>query len=149
MSYKPQYTPGETKIAQNRRNHMDPDFEMKKIRNINDEDIVSVLGHRNPGENYKTVHPPLDEMDFDEDMMKELVDPIPGAKQGTRIRYVQFADSMYNAPAHPYDRARIYMSRDRGGDTGTLFERQVIEIRERDLEKILKRLVEKEIIDHT
>ena len=41
MSYKPQYTPGETKIAQNRRNHMDPDFEMK-IRNINDEDIASV-----------------------------------------------------------------------------------------------------------
>ena len=53
-------------------------------------------------------------MDFDEDMMKELVDPIPGAKQGTRIRYVQFADSMYNAPAHPYDRARTYMSRFRG-----------------------------------
>ncbi|WP_281774356.1 coenzyme-B sulfoethylthiotransferase subunit gamma, partial [Methanobacterium formicicum] len=79
MSYKPQYTPGETKIAQNRRNHLDPEFEMKKIRSINDEDIVSVLGHRNPGESYKSVHPPLDEMDFDEDMMKDLVEPIPGA----------------------------------------------------------------------
>ena len=61
---------------------MDPDFEMKKIRSINDEDIVSVLGHRNPGESYKSVHPPLDEMDFDEDMMKDLVEPIPGAKEG-------------------------------------------------------------------
>jgi methyl-coenzyme M reductase gamma subunit len=120
---------------------------MKKIRNINDEDIVSVLGHRNPGENYKTVHPPLDEMDFDEDMMKELVDPIPGAKQGTRIRYVQFADSMYNAPAHPYDRARTYMSRFRGVDTGTLSGRQVIEIRELDLEKISKTLLETEFFD--
>ncbi|MDI9434515.1 MAG: coenzyme-B sulfoethylthiotransferase subunit gamma, partial [Euryarchaeota archaeon] len=126
---------------------MDPDFEMKKIRNINDEDIVSVLGHRNPGENYKTVHPPLDEMDFEEDPMKELVEPIPGAKQGTRTRYIQFADSMYNAPAHPYDRARTYMSRFRGVDTGTLSGRQVIEIRELDLEAISKTLLETEFFD--
>ncbi|BDZ66997.1 coenzyme-B sulfoethylthiotransferase subunit gamma [Methanobacterium ferruginis] len=147
MSYKPQYTPGETKIAQNRRNHMDPDFEMKKIRSINDEDIVSVLGHRNPGESYKSVHPPLDEMDFEEDMMKELVEPIPGAKEGGRTRYIQFADSVYNAPAHPYDRARTYMSRFRGVDTGTLSGRQVIEIRELDLEKISKELLETEFFD--
>ncbi|MBP1946488.1 coenzyme-B sulfoethylthiotransferase subunit gamma [Methanobacterium petrolearium] len=147
MSYKPQYTPGETKIAQNRRNHMNPDFEMKKIRTINDEDIVSVLGHRNPGESYKTVHPPLDEMDFEEDMMKELVEPIPGAQQGVRTRYIQFTDSVYNAPAHPYDRARTYMSRFRGVDTGTLSGRQVIEIRELDLEGISKELLETEFFD--
>ena len=49
MSYEIQYSPGETKIAENRRNHMDPDFDLKKIREIADEDIVRILGHRNPG----------------------------------------------------------------------------------------------------
>jgi len=126
---------------------MNPDYELKKIREIADEDIVKILGHRNPGEGYKTVHPPLEEMDFDEDVMKELVEPIPGAKEGNRTRYVQFADSMYNAPAQPYDRARTYMWRFRGVDTGTLSGRQVIEIRELDLEKISKTLIETELFD--
>ena len=81
MSYEAQYTPGKTKIAENRRNHMNPDYELKKIREVADEDIVKILGHRNPGEGYKTVHPPLDEMDFELDMMKELVEPIAGAKE--------------------------------------------------------------------
>lgn len=147
MSYNAQYSPGETRIAENRRNHMNPDYELKKIREIADEDIVKILGHRNPGEGYKTVHPPLEEMDFDEDIMKELVEPIPGAKEGNRTRYVQFADSMYNAPAQPYDRARTYMWRFRGVDTGTLSGRQVIEIRELDLEKISKTLIETELFD--
>ena len=86
-------------------------------------------------------------MDFDEDMMKEMVEPIPGAKEGNRTRYVQFTDSMYNAPAQPYDRARTYMWRFRGVDTGTLSGRQVIEIRELDLEKISKTLIETELFD--
>lgn len=147
MAYEAQYSPGETKIAQNRRNHMDPDFELKKIREIADEDIVKVLGHRNPGEGYKSVHPPLEEMDFEEDMMKELVEPIPGAAAGNRTRYVQFTDSMYNAPAQPYDRARSYMWRFRGVDTGTLSGRQVVEMRESDLEKVSKTLIETELFD--
>ncbi len=147
MSYEIQYSPGETKIAENRRNHMDPDFDLKKIREIADEDIVKILGHRNPGEGYKSVHPPLEEMDFEEDMMKEMVEPIPGAKEGNRTRYVQFTDSMYNAPAQPYDRARTYMWRFRGVDTGTLSGRQVIEIRELDLEKISKKLIETELFN--
>jgi methyl-coenzyme M reductase gamma subunit len=54
---------------------------------------------------------------------------------------------MYNAPAQPYDRARTYMWRYRGVDTGTLSGRQVIEIREQDLEKIAKELVETDIFD--
>ncbi|GAB6056547.1 coenzyme-B sulfoethylthiotransferase subunit gamma [Methanobacterium movens] len=147
MSYKAQYSPGNTKIAENRRNHMDPDYELKKIREIADEDIVKILGHRNPGEGYKTVHPPFEEMDFELDMMKEMVEPLPGAMQGNRTRYIQFADSMYNAPAQPYDRARTYMWRFRGVDTGTLSGRQVIEIRELDLEKISKTLTETELFD--
>jgi methyl-coenzyme M reductase gamma subunit len=54
---------------------------------------------------------------------------------------------MYNAPAQPYDRARTYMWRYRGVDTGTLSGRQVIEIREQDLEKISKELIETDIFD--
>ena len=129
MSYKAQYTPGETRIAENRRKHMNPDYELRKLREISDEDLVKVLGHRNPGESYKSVHPPLDELDFEEDIVRDLVEPIQGAKEGVRVRYIQFADSMYNAPAQPYDRARTYMWRYRGVDTGTLSGRQVIEMR--------------------
>lgn len=147
MAYEPQFNPGETKIAENRRKHMNPNYELKKLREIADEDIVRILGHRSPGESFKTVHPPLEEMDFEEDPMKDIVEPIEGAKQGTRIRYIQFADSMYNAPAQPYDRARTYMWRFRGVDTGTLSGRQVIEMRELDLEKVSKILLETEIFD--
>lgn len=147
MSYKAQYSPGETKIAKNRRKHMNPEHEFKKLREVADEDLVRILGHRNPGEDYKTVHPPLDEMEVDNDVVKDLVEPTPGAKDGIRVRYIQFADSMYNAPAQPYDRARTYMWRYRGVDTGTLSGRQVIEIRERDLEKISKELVETDFFD--
>ena len=147
MSYKAQYTPGETQIAENRRKHMDPDYEFRKLREVSDEDLVKVLGHRNPSESYKSVHPPLDEMDFEEDIVRDMVEPIQGAKEGVRVRYIQFADSMYNAPAQPYDRARTYMWRYRGVDTGTLSGRQVIEMRELDLEGVSKELVETELFD--
>ena len=86
-------------------------------------------------------------MEDDGDIIKSMVEPTPGASEGIRIRYIQFADSMYNAPAQPYDRARTYMWRYRGVDTGTLSGRQVIEIREQDLEKISKELVETDIFD--
>lgn len=147
MSYKAQFSPGETIIAENRRKHMNPNYELKKIREIAEESLIRILGHRNPGEDYKTVHPPLEEMDFGEDLIKDLVEPTFGAKMGVRVRYIQFADSMYNAPAQPYDRARTYMWRYRGVDTGTLSGRQVIEIREPDLEKISKELVETDFFD--
>ena len=147
MAYEVQYYPGESVIAENRKKHMNPDHELKKLRNIADDDIVKLLSHRNPGEGYKTVHPPLDEMDFEEDTMKDFVEPIDGAKKGIRIRYIQFADSMYNAPAQPYDRARSYMRRFRGVDTGTLSGRQVIEMRESDLEETSKLLLESEFFD--
>lgn len=147
MAYDVHYSPGETIIAENRRKHMNLSYELKEMRNVADEDIVKLLGHRNPGEGYKTVHPPLEEMDFEEDAMKDLVEPIDGAKEGVRVRYVQFADSMYNAPAQPYDRARTYMWRYRGVDTGTLSGRQVIEMRELDLERITKSLIETELFD--
>lgn len=147
MAYEVQYYPGDSVIAENRKKHMNPDHELNKLRSIADDDIVKLLSHRNPGEGYKTVHPPLDEMDFEEDAMKDFVEPIDGAKKGIRIRYVQFADSMYNAPAQPYDRARSYMRRFRGVDTGTLSGRQVVEMRESDLEETSKLLLESEFFD--
>ena len=147
MSYDTQYTPGETRIAENRRKHMNINYRFRKLREISDEDLVKILGHRAPGEGYKTVHPPLEEMDFDDDIIKDMVEPIQGAKEGARIRYIQFTDSMYNAPAQPYDRARTYMWRYRGVDTGTLSGRQVIEMRELDLEKVSKELVVTELFD--
>ncbi len=147
MAYEVQYYPGDSVIAENRRKHMNPEVKLETLRNIADDDIVKLLSHRNPGEGYKTVHPPLDEMDFEEDTMKDFVEPLDGAKKGIRIRYIQFTDSMYNAPAQPYDRARLYLTRFRGVDTGTLSGRQVVEMRESDLEEVSKRLLDSELFD--
>jgi methyl-coenzyme M reductase gamma subunit len=138
MAYTPQFCPGSTTVAQNRRDHMNPDVQLEKLREIPDDEIVKVMGHRQPGDDYKTVHPPLEEMDMPEDFVRDIVEPMSGAKEGHRIRYIQFADSMYNAPAQPYDRARTYMWRFRGVDTGTLSGRQVIEMRESNLEEMSK-----------
>ena len=38
-------------------------------------------------------------MDEPEDAIREMVEPIDGAKAGDRVRYIQFTDSMYFAPA--------------------------------------------------
>lgn len=81
MAYDVQFYPGESKIAENRRKHLNPDYELEILRSIADDDIVKLLSHRNPGEGYKTVHPPLDEMDFEADDMKDFVEPIDGAKK--------------------------------------------------------------------
>ena len=142
-----QIYPGTSQVAQNRRNFTNPEYELEKLREISDEDVVKILGHKAPGEEYKSVHPPLDEMDEPDDSVRELVAPIDGAKAGDRIRYIQFVDSMYFAPAQPFLRARSYLSRFRGIDTGTLSGRQVVEARERDLEKLSKLLLETEYFD--
>ena len=148
MAYTPQFYPGATKVAENRRNHLNPNYELEKLREIPDEDVVKIMGHRQPGEDYKTVHPPLEEMDFVEDYARDLVEPLNGAKEGHRVRYIQFADSMYFAPAQPYDRSRSYMTRLRGVDAGTLSGRQVVECRESDLEEFSKNiLMDTELFD--
>lgn len=105
------------------------------MREISDEDVVRILGHRAPGEEYPSVHPPLEELDEPEDPIKDIVEPTEGAKAGDRVRYVQFTDSVYFAPAQPYIRSRAYLWRYRGADAGTLSGRQIIEARERDVEK--------------
>jgi len=147
MVYKAQFVPGESIVSKNRKKYMDPEYKFKKLRSLSDEDLVLVLGHRAPGEDFKSVHPPLDEMGEPDCIIRELVEPTEGAKAGDRIRYVQFTDSVYFAPITPYQRAWAYLHRYRGIDTGTLSGRQIIEARERDVEKYAKELIESETFD--
>jgi methyl-coenzyme M reductase gamma subunit len=147
MAFKPQYGPGTTKVAENRRNYMNPEYKLQKVRDITDEDIVLLMGHRAPGAAYPTAHPPLAEAGEPKCPVRKLVTPLEGAKAGDRVRYIQFADSMQFAPCHPYLRSYLESYRYRGVDPGTLSGRQIVECRERDLEKIAKELVATEIFD--
>ncbi len=147
MAYQRQYYPGSSQVAKNRRRYMDADAKLNKLRDVAMEDVVRILGHRAPGEEYKSIHPPLEEGSEPDDVIRQLVVPLDGAKKGDRIRYVQFTDSVYFAPISPYQRAWMYMSRLRGIDTGTLSGRQIIEMRERDLEKVAKELIDNETFD--
>jgi hypothetical protein len=101
MAYKPQYCPGQTIVADNRRKQMDPAHKLEKLRDVSDKDIVLIMGHRAPGSAYKSAHPPLAEQQEPACPVRKLVTATDGAKAGDRIRYIQFADSMYNAPCHP------------------------------------------------
>lgn len=145
--YKPQYGPGTSVVAQNRRNQMNPEYELSKIRSVTDEDVILILGHRAPGQAYPSAHPPLAEQQEPEDPMRKLVKPTDGAKAGDRVRYIQFADSMFNAPCQPYQRTYMEMYRFRAIDPGTLSGRQIVECRERDLEQYSKILIETEVFD--
>ena len=147
MAYKPQYGPGSSTIAANRRKYMDPASKLEKVRDVTDEDLVLILGHRAPGSAYKTAHPPLAEQQEPACPIRKLVTPTDGAKAGDRIRYIQFADSMYNAPCAPYLRSYLEAYKYRGIDPGTLSGRQILECRERDLEKYSKDLVNTVLFD--
>jgi len=147
MAYKRQFYPGTTVPAVNRRRYMDPKQNLKKLRTVAMDDVVRILGHRNPGEEYKSIHPPIEEGKEPDCPIRALVTPIKGAAAGDRVRYVQFTDSVYFAPISPYQRAWMYLSRFRGLDTGTLSGRQIIEMRERDLEVLAKEMIENETFD--
>jgi len=145
--YERQFYPGTTVPAKNRRRFMDPKEKLEKIREVSMEEIVKILGHRVPGSEFKSIHPPLEEGNEPDCVIRQMVEPLDGAKAGDRVRYVQFTDSVYFAPIAPYVRAWMYMSRWRGIDTGTLSGRQIIEMRERDLERLAKELIEGETFD--
>jgi methyl-coenzyme M reductase gamma subunit len=142
-----QLIPGTSKVAANRRKALDPTKTLDKVRDVSDDDVVAILGHRTPGTAYPATHPPLAEMGEPEDPMRELVKPTEGAAAGDRIRYIQFTDSMYFAPMVPYVRSWMAATRFRGVDPGTLSGRQIIEARERDLDKLGKMLLESEAFD--
>lgn len=147
MAFKPQYGPGTTVVAENRRKQMNPDVKLEKVRDVSDEDIVLLLGHRAPGQAYPTAHPPLAEAGEPDCPIRKIVTPTAGAKAGDRVRYVQFTDSMFNAPCHPYQRTYVECYRFRGIDPGTLSGRQIVECRERDLEQYSKWLIETSVFD--
>jgi len=147
MSYKAQLYPGATSVAKNRKKYMDREYELEKLREVSDDDVTCLLGHRAAGEAFRSVHPPLEELGEPECPIRELVTPTDGAEAGDGVRFVQFADSVYFAPIAPYVRAWSYMWRYRGIDTGTLSGRQIVEARGRDLEKIAKELLTTEVFD--
>ena len=147
MAYKRQFYPGNSVPAKNRRRYMDPKVKLKKLRDVAMDDVVRIMGHRNPGEDYKSIHPPIEEGKEPDCPIRQLVTPIEGAAKGDRVRYIQFTDSVYFAPISPYQRAWMYLSRYRGLDTGTLSGRQIIEMRERNLEVLAKEMIENETFD--
>lgn len=147
MVYTPQYGPGTSIVAQNRRNQMNPNVKLEKIRSITDEDLILIMGHRAPGQAYPSAHPPLAEQGEPDCPIRKIVMPTEGAKAGDRVRYIQFADSMLNAPSQPYQRTYLEMYRYRGIDPGTLSGRQIIECRERDLEGYARELLETNLFD--
>jgi len=110
----PQYCQGKTHIADNRRKFMNPDVELEKLRDIEEDDIVRLLAHRAPGEEYKSIHPPLEEMEEPDCAVRQMVEPTEGAKAGDMIRCVQFTDSMFFAPITPYLRAGSVYNKYRG-----------------------------------
>ena len=140
MVYNAQYYPGTTSVAENRRKQMS--HKLEKLREISDEDLTAILGHRAPGSDYPSTHPPLAEMEEPSCPIREIVEPTPGAKAGDRVRYVQFVDSMYNSPSVPYVRSYYAAINYRGVDPGTLSGRQIVEARERDMELIAKEQLE-------
>ena len=143
----PQFTAGNSHVAQNRRNYMDPSYKLEKLRDIPEEDIVRLLAHRAPGEEYKSIHPPLEEMEEPDCAVRQIVKPTEGAAAGDRIRYVQFTDSMFFSPITPLQRAWEALNRYKGVDPGVLSGRTIIEARERDIEKIAKIEVDCELYD--
>ncbi|MDD3912756.1 MAG: coenzyme-B sulfoethylthiotransferase subunit gamma, partial [Methanocorpusculum sp.] len=147
MAYKPQYGPGTSKVAEVRRNQMNPNVKLEKIRSVTDEDIVLIMGHRAPGQAYPSAHPPLAEQGEPDCPIRKIVKPTEGAKAGDRVRYIQFTDSMQNAPCQPYQRTYLECYRFRGIDPGTLSGRQIVECRERDLEGYARELIETAIFD--
>ena len=143
----PQFTPGNSIIGQNRRKFMDPSKKLEKLRDVAEEDVVRLLGHRAPGEAYKSIHPPIEELEEPDCSVREMVKPTPGAAAGDRIRYVQFTDSMFFAPATPRIRPMMWYNRYRGVDPGVLSGRTIIEARERDVEAISKEYIDNETFD--
>lgn len=145
--YKRQVYPGADRVSANRRRAIDPKKRMTKFRTIPDDSLVELLGHRFRGESYVSVHPPLDELIEKYDPIKEVVEPTPGARAGDRIRFLQFADSVYYPPMTPWLRPRMYFSRFRGVDTMVYSGRELLEMRERDLERAAKAMIETNVFD--
>lgn len=146
-AFEKQYYPGMGNVSDRRRKILNPEKRLIKLRDLPDDAVVSLLGHRLAGSLYKSIHPPLDELIEEYDPIKNIVKPTPGARAGDRIRFVQFTDSFWRPPFAPWLRARFYFNRFRGVDTVIYSGREIMELRERDLEAATKLLMETELFD--
>ena len=147
VEYEPQIYPGKDDVSERRRKLWDKRRRLAKYREIPDDDITRLLGHRATGALYVSIHPPLEELIEPHDPIKSLVVPTPGAKAGDRIRFVQFSDSFWHPPIAPYGRVRLYFNRFRGIDVVSYSSRCILEMRERDLEAVMKLLLETEVFN--
>lgn len=145
--FEPQIYPGKDEVSERRRKLWDKRRRLIKYRDVSDDDITRLLGHRAVGALYVSVHPPLEELIEPYDPIKSLVTPTPGARAGDRIRFVQFSDSFWHPPITPYARQRFYFSRFRGVDVVCYSGRSLLEMRERDLEAATKVLLETEVFN--
>ncbi|HUY00881.1 MAG TPA: coenzyme-B sulfoethylthiotransferase subunit gamma [Candidatus Deferrimicrobium sp.] len=145
--FEKQFYPGMGNVSDRRRKILNPEKRLIKLRDLPDDAVVSLLGHRLPGSLYKSIHPPLDELIEEYDPVKNIIKPTPGARAGDRIRFVQFTDSFWRPPFAPWLRARFYFNRFRGVDTVIYSGREILELRERDLEAATKVLMETELFD--
>ncbi|OFV67101.1 MAG: methyl coenzyme M reductase subunit gamma [Candidatus Syntrophoarchaeum caldarius] len=139
--------PGNDPVGARRRELLSPESKFKRLREISDNDLVLLLGHRNPGEEYGSAHPPLDELEQKDDPIADLIEPSAGARAGDRIKYLQMTDSVYYSPSAPTFRGRMYHVRYPGIDTIVYSGRQLMETRERDLELYTRELMETELFD--
>jgi methyl-coenzyme M reductase gamma subunit len=146
-AFEKQFYPGMGNVSDRRRKILNPEKRLIKLRDLPDDAVVSLLGHRLPGSLYKSIHPPLDELIEEYDPIKILIKPTPGARAGDRVRCVQFTDSFWRPPFAPWLRARFYFMRFRGVDTVIYSGREIMELRERDLEAATKVLMETELFD--
>lgn len=145
--YVPNVYPGKDEISERRRRLWDKNRSLLKYRNIAEDDITELLSHRSVRSAYVSVHPPLEEIIEPYDPIKHIVVPTAGARAGDRIRFIQFSDSFHKPPIAPFGRARLYLARFRGVDTVVYSGRELLEMRERDLEKATKTLLETEVFN--
>jgi len=141
-----QFYPGSDGSSARRRKIMDPEKRLVKIRNVPDDNVVTLLGHRFAGGLYSSIHPPLMELMEKYDPIKELVVPTPGAEEGDRMKFASFTDSL-KAPLGPVLRQRMYFNRFRGVDVVENADTTLLEMRERDVEAAVKPLIETEVFD--
>jgi len=145
--YVPNVYPGKDEISERRRRLWDKNRSLLKYRNISEDDITELLSHRSVRAAYVSVHPPLEEIIEPYDPIKHIVVPTPGARAGDRIRFTQFSDSFHKPPIAPFGRSRLYLAKFRGIDTVVYSGREILEMRERDLEKVTKTLLETEVFN--
>ena len=120
---------------------------LEKLRDIPEAYVVAIMGHRAPGADYASTHPPLVEIGEPDCPIRQIVEPTAGAAAGDRVRYSQWTDSMYFAPSIPYWRSYWAAINCKGCDPGTLSGRQIIEARERDIEAYTKKQYDSEMTD--